>query len=337
MKITHFIGVDVSKKTLDAALLDQSGQVKKQSKIGNNKKSINEYFEGLKKENGSFRMEATLVCLEHTGIYTNILLDWLAQAGATVCLESPLQIKRSMGIQRGKNDKVDAYRIANYAFKNLKDLRFWKPSRPEVQKLKALLTARERYIRISNQLEVPLSEGDGFMDAATQKELRKSSKGSIKAIKKSIDMTDSQIEKLLKGDTALKKQYDLATSVTGIGTIIAANMIATTNEFQDMTDPKKYSSYAGVAPFGHTSGTSVKGRPHVSKLANMKIKTLLTLGALSAIQHSPEMKTYYERKVAEGKEKMSVVNVVRNKLISRVFVCITQQRPYEKIYKRALA
>lgn len=337
MKITHFVGVDVSKKTLDAALLDQSGQAKKQSKLGNNKKSIEEYFEGLKKEDSSFRMGTTLVCLEHTGIYTNILLDWLAQAGAIVCLESPLQIKRSIGIQRGKSDKVDACRIAAYAFDNLRKLRFWKPSRPEVQRLKALLTARERYVRICNQLEVPFNEGEGFMDTATQKALLKSSRASIKAIKKSIATADSQIEKLIAGDTTLKKQFDLATSVTGIGPIIAANMIATTNEFQNITDPKKYASYAGVAPFGNTSGTSVKGKPKVSKLANMTIKSLLTMGAISAIQHSPEMKSYYERRVALGKEKMSVVNVVRNKLISRVFVCITQQRPYEKEYKHTLA
>jgi transposase len=72
-------------------------------------------------------------------------------------------------------------------------------------------------------------------------------------------------------------------------------------------------------------------------LANMDIKKLLYLGATSAIQHSQELKGYYERKVAEGKKKMSVINAVRNKLISRAFACIRDQRPYEKIYKHTLA
>jgi transposase len=337
MKITHFIGVDASKKNLDFALLNQKGETVKLSKMENSEVGIQEYFEGLKKSDSTFQFANTVVCMEHTGIYTNILLDYLAKEETNICLEMALQIKRSIGIQRGKSDKVDAHRIAEYAFAKGEKLRLWQPTRPEVHKLKALLTLRERLVRISGQLEVPLNELGAFVDVATQKMLRKSSDASIKAIKKSIGKADSAIEKLIQGDVILKKQFDLATSVTGIGPVIAANLIATTNEFKTITDPKKYACYAGVAPFGYTSGTSVKVKPHVSNLANMTIKSLLNLGATSAIQHSPEMKAYYERKLAQGKEKMSVINAVRNKLISRVFVCITQQRPYEKIYKHVLA
>ena len=206
-----------------------------------------------------------------------------------------------------------------------------------LQKLKALLTMRERFIRVCTQLEVPLNEGDGFTDPAIQKLLIASSKSAIKAMKKSIVKADQKIAEVIGQDQVLKKQFDLATSVTGVGPVIAANMIVTTNEFKCITEAKKYACYSGVAPFGNTSGTSVKGKPRVSKLANMTMKKLLNMGAVSAIQHSGELKAYYERKIEAGKKPMSVINAVRNKLISRVFACIRDQRPYEKLYNPGLA
>jgi transposase len=337
MENKYFIGVDVSKKTLDLEVLDQAGELQKKTKLSNDEKSIAIFFDELIKEDPFFDIKTTLVCLEHTGIYANVLLVFFAKAGASICIEMALQIKNSQGMQRGKSDQVDAHRIAQYAFKNRNEIRLWKPTRPQVQKLKALLTLRDRLVRIGNQLEVPLKEGDGFIDAAIQKELRASSKASVRAVQKDIEKVEKAIDRLIGQDETLKKQFDLVTSVTGIGPIIAYNMIVTTNEFKSITEAKKYACYAGVAPFENTSGTSVKGKPRVSKLANMDIKKLLYLGATSAIQHSQELKSYYERKVAEGKKKMSVINAVRNKLISRAFACIRDQRPYEKIYKHPLA
>lgn len=333
----HFIGVDISKKTLDMEVLNHSGEIQKKSKLGNDEKSMIDFFDGLIQEDPSFKWGTTIVCLEHTGIYANILLGFLVKMKTNICIEMALQIKNSQGMKRGKSDQIDAHRIAQYVFKNQHEVRLWAPTRPQVQKMKALLTLRERLVRISNQLEVPLNEGDGFIDLSIQKELQASSKASIRAVQKDIEKVERGIDELIRQDATLKKQFDLLTSVTGIGSIIACNMIVTTNEFKSITEAKKYACYAGVAPFENTSGTSVKGKPRVSKLANMDIKKLLYLGATSAIQHSQELKGYYERKVAEGKKKMSVINAVRNKLISRAFACIRDQRPYEKIYKHTLA
>ena len=141
----------------------------------------------------------------------------------------------------------------------------------------------------------------------------------------------------MKSDSNLNQQVKIATSVTGIGPIIAANMIITTNEFRDITEAKKFSCYSGVAPFEHSSGTSIKRKSRVSHLANKKMKSLLHLGARSAVLASPELKLFYQRKIAEGKAPLSVLNAVCNKLISRVFVCIKQQRLYEKNYQPNLA
>lgn len=130
--------------------------------------------------------------------------------------------------------------------------------------------------------------------------------------------------------------FGIITSVQAIGTQTAAQLIIPTNEFKDIRDSKKFACYSGFAPFPKESGL-FKGKNRVSPMANKKMKMLLHMAALVAIVHNSDLKTYYERKVAEGKIKMSVINAVRNKLIHRIFTCVNQNRKYENIYVNALA
>ena len=162
-------------------------------------------------------------------------------------------------------------------------------------------------------------------------------KKTLNAVQTDIERIEQAIEQVVKEDSQLSEQCTLATSVPGIGTITALNMIVATSEFKRIAEAKKFACYAGVAPFEHTSGSSIRGRTRVSKMANMTLKKLLHLAAMSAIQYCEEMKAFYQRKVAAGKNKMSVINAVRNKLISRVFACINNKRMYQKIYQNALA
>ena len=130
--------------------------------------------------------------------------------------------------------------------------------------------------------------------------------------------------------------FGLVTSVTGIGAVTATQIILTTNEFKDINDPKKYACYAGVAPFTRESGV-MKGKSRVSHMANKTVKTLLHLAAMTAIQYNEDLKKFYERKTMEEKKnKMSVLNAVRNKLIARIFACVNQNRKYDKTYVNSL-
>jgi transposase len=334
METLYFLGIDVAKNMFQAALtVDGISMV--EIEVENNAKAIKGYFQGLKTK-FKFSSSQLVVCLEHTGIYTYPILDYLATNKIKVCVESAMQIKRSQGIKRGKSDKVDAQRIAQYAFKNFKELRFWKPQRPVLQKLKALLVTRERLIRTKIQLEIPLNE-QGYIEESIRRTLTKSCQSTISALARDIKRIEQTIKSLIREDLPLSEQMRLATSVPGIGMITALNIIISTDEFEKITESKKFACYAGVAPFEHTSGSSVRGKTRVSKIANMNMKKLLHMAAISAIQCSQELGAFYQRKVAEGKNKMSVINAVRNKLISRVFVCIKNKHMYEKNYGHALA
>jgi transposase len=334
LKTHYFLGIDIGKNSFHAAIT-VDGQNYFDQEIDNNASAIKKYFQEIKAK-FMFKPDQLIVCMEHTGIYCYPLLDYLTKQKIRVCVEPALRIKQSQGMQRGKNDKIDSKRIARFAFKNADELTFWQPKREVIQKLRALLVVRERLIKAKTQFEVPVKESKEFIEESIRQLAIKTCKSSITAINKDIKKIDVEVSKLIKGDTQLHGQVKIATSVTGVGPIIAANMIITTNEFKDITEHKKFACYSGIAPFENRSGTSIRGRTQVSHMANKKMKTLLHMGARSAIQHSPEIKEYYHRKLAEGKKPFSVINAVCNKLISRVFVCIKNNRMYEKNYQHAL-
>jgi transposase len=334
METLYFLGIDVSKNKLDTSLtLD--GQHFHEVEVENQAKSIGLFFKGLKKQLSS--LDQLVVCLEHTGVYCQPLLEALVKNQVRVCVEPALQIKQSQGMTRGKNDRIDAQRIALYAMKNKETLAFWKPQRHCIQRLKALLVTRERLVKTKVQLEVPVQECEEFIDQSIRKEMIKHCQQSIRSLQKDVLRIEQAIDQLVKADSILSEQCALATSVPGVGRITALNMIVSTGEFIKIREAKKFACYAGVAPFEHTSGSSIRGKTRVSKMANMTLKRLLHLGAMSAIQCSDELKAFYQRKIAAGKNKMSVINAVRNKLISRVFACITNRRMYQKNYQNSFA
>jgi transposase len=330
METLYFLGIDISKKSFHVALT-ADGINMYQEEVENIAKQIKAFFGSMREKFGISNSQF-IVCIEHTGIYCLPLLDYLVKTGIKVCVEPALQIKKSQGIIRGKSDKVDASRIAQYAYKNQRELRFWKPQRTIIQKVKALLVVRDRLVKTKTQLEVPLRESQEFIEEPIRKMIIKNCKHTLKALEKDILKIEKNIDQLIEEDIPLKQQVAWASSVPGVGKLTALNVIIASGEFQRISEVKKFACYAGVAPFEHTSGSSIKGRTRVSKMANMNVKKLLHLASMSAIQCSEEMKVFYRRKVDEGKNKMSVINAVRNKLISRIFACVKHQRMYQKIY-----
>jgi len=132
----------------------------------------------------------------------------------------------------------------------------------------------------------------------------------------------------------LFKNYKLATSVIGVAFVIASYMLVTTNNFTSFDNGREYACYSGIAPFPYESGSSIKGKTKISNLANKKIKAILSNGANSSALWDPEMKKYYKRKAAEGKDHRLIINSIRCKLVNRVFAVVNRQTPYVSIYQQ---
>jgi transposase len=335
MDYKHFIGIDVSKKWLDFAVVVE-GNVLFHLQVNNSKDGISEFMSQLFKQ-PNYQENTSLFCMEHTGIYNNHLVSFLTKMKTSVCIESGRQIKQSQGIQRGKNDRVDAQRIALYAYKNRNDIRLWTPKREVIVKLKYLLSLRDRLINASKQLSTPVKEDSGFIDKNLTKRIASLSKRTITSLKKDIEAVDDEILQLIQTDVELKRLFAIITSIKGVGAITAVQILITTNEFKDINSPKKFACYCGVAPFEHSSGSSIRGKTRVSQLGNKNVKRLLHMAAMVSVMYNEELKQYYQRKVEAGKNKMLVLNAVRNKLIHRIFSCVKHDRLYENNYQNLLA
>ena len=323
------VGIDISKLTLDAVLLrDGKKESALYQHLNNTVEDIEKLFKSFSKV-PDFSLDKCLICVESTGVYTYPLLSFVAQNNANIWIESGIQIKKSMGVQRGKNDKVDSLRIATYATKNQENIRLWKPANPTITNIKNLSSLRDRLIKSKNILTVPVEEFNQVGDTKTAKLLSKAMQDSLEALEKDIKAIDNQIKTLLDGDLDLKDLFKLVTSVVGIGTQTALALMIYTDGFTLFDDARKLACYAGVAPFVYCSGTSVKGKTRVSKMANMNLKAVLHMASLSAVKFDHQLKNYYERKVAEGKKKMSVLNAVKAKLLHRVMSVVQRKEKYE--------
>lgn len=335
MEFTFFIGIDVSKNELDFAV-GQGGNLLFHKETGNSPVAIRAFIRELASYPG-FEMEKAIFCMEHTGIYNNHVLAQLYKKKTNICLESALQIKSSLGNIRGKNDKVDAIRISEYAFEKREKLRLWQPKREVIQQLIQLSAMRSRLIAAKKMLAVPVKEAIQFFEKRMAGKNASLCARTLSSISEDLDKTNRTIEAVIESDAELKRLFSLITSVDGIGTVAATQILIATNEFKYINNPKKFACYSGVAPFANDSGI-FKGKQRVSHMANKKVKTLLHMSALVAIQHNQDLKNYYQRlTIMEKKNKMSAINAVRNKLILRIFACVNQNRKYEKNYLKTVA
>lgn len=332
---SFFIGIDVSKATLDFAVV-VTNKLLFHYHSTNDKCGIEAFVKQLKAGCPGADFSNSLYCMEHTGIYNNHLLNFLHSKKAKIWLEHPIHIKESLGMIRGKNDKVDAQRIATYAYKNRDEVRLWVPKRAVIQKLDRLTALRNRLIKVRKMMQTPLTDCKDFISKGDLCEARKGCQNTLKALDGDIKKVNQDIQGTIQSDPYLKELYELIESVKGVGPAIATEILIVTNEFKNINEPKKFACHAGVVPFVYASG-QYKGKAKTSNKANKQLKALLHNGAMSAIQHSPEIKAYYLRKTAEGKNEMLVINNVCNKLIHRVFSCVHRKEKYKDFYSPLVA
>jgi transposase len=323
MKKSYIIGVDVSKLKLDLHCYGQSNSLV----ISNDSKGFKNFLRWLKKE-VSKDMSAVMVVMEYTGIYTCRLEQFLEQQEIDYVKRPALDIKRSVGMKRGKTDQADARMISQYGWYRREELKPMKPVSEAQQQLHQLMNYRDKLVADRASYEARINELKEQMGDRLPAQIVASSEYIMEVLTVEIKEVQKAIEEVIENDKGLKVNYDLVKSVKGIGFVTAVHLLIATENFSRFSTARKFACYAGVAPFEHSSGSSIRGRTKVSQLANKKIKSLLTLAAICAVKHDPELKAKHAQKIREGKAKMSVLNMIRFKLIERVFAVIKRQSPY---------
>ena len=325
----EFIGIDVSKLTLDVHLyFNKSHKVFSNDESGF--KSMTKWIKQLVKDSSC----STKYCFEHTGIYSMALSIYLKENNESFYMVSGLAVKRSMGLKRGKTDKTDAFALAKYLFQNESDLSPTKLPTENIQKLQFLLSFRNNLVKQLAGYKTHKKECGSiyYVDNNTIKQVVDQ---NIKNLKESIKQIDNEILSIIQSDNELDETYKNLTSIKGVGPVLGVTMIVITKNFTAFKTSRQLACYAGIVPFEHSSGTSYRGKTRVSSLGNRTLKSSLTMAAISSINYNPEMKIYFNRRVEEGKSKMSTINIVRNKLVSRMFAVVTRKSPYIETCKFA--
>ncbi|AJW61666.1 Transposase IS116/IS110/IS902 family protein [Elizabethkingia miricola] len=315
-----FIGIDISKLTLDIYVKSYSSAQHYQ--IENNTKAIAKFFKSFNNTSN------IIVAMENTGRYNFILYAVLSTMNFSLYVLNPLHLKRSIGLLRGKNDKLESQRICGFIEKYYMDLEPWKSSTLAIQKLSVLRAERRHRIKIKSGLMAQQKDKELLKDIV-DKEMIKLNKAMITLIDKQIKVIEEKMMSIINASIELKDQYQRLQSIPGVGKVLATLMIIKTKGFTDIKSARKMACYSGIAPFEHQSGSSIYYKPRVSTMADMELKKILHLAAMSAIRLKNDLAVYYHRKVQEGKNKMAVLNAVRNKIIHRIYAIIKNNSVYE--------
>ncbi|PZW42341.1 transposase [Mesonia algae] len=322
------VGIDVSKKTIDAYCYH--GQVHKEfvNDIVGYKSLIKWVFKVCKED-------TVFYCFENTGYYSLKLALYLSSQNIVYVEESPLKIKRSSGIVKEKTDVLDACLIARYAWLYREELKPSTVKSTSHLELGRLLALRDQIVRNNAGLKGTLKEMKVLLSSPTTDAGCISLKRSIEYLTKQVTCIEKRIKEIMSEDTSMQKNYELLTSLKGFGLVVASQLIYHTGNFTRFDNWRAFSSYCGTAPFEHRSGTSIHRRKQCHYLGDRKMKSLLSMASVSAIQHDSELRLYYNKKLAEGKDKMLAVNNVRNKLIARAFAVVKRGTPYVVLQQHA--
>ena len=318
-KPLNFIGIDISKNTLDICILQESST--EHFSIPNRPDTVQGFFK-------RFRPQDNHICFENTGKYGWELINVLSKLKLPFYQVNAFHLKRSIGLVRGKDDVVDALRIAQFIQKNHRETPAHQPKHREAERIQILISKRSLLVKQRSQHK-SLKKENAILNNLGLPSLDKQTDKIIDLLNKQILEIENIIEKIIGQNEELLRNHKIVTSIPGIGKIVSWNMIVKTNGYTKISDPRKFACYAGIAPFSQRSGTSINRKAKVSHLADKTIKKLLHMAAMRAIQLDNDLRNYYIRKIEQGKNKMAVLNAIRNKLVHRIFAMVKNQRFYD--------
>ncbi|UIR56599.1 IS110 family transposase [Sphingobacterium sp. SRCM116780] len=313
-------GIDLSKDKFDVNFIDVDGKQKN--------KVVKNVLSGISNFLSTIRSDAVL-CAENTGTYGDLLVFLCNQYDISIALVPGYTLKHSLGLMKGKSDPIDARGLREYGERFYDRLSFKEYQNENILELKQLYTLRSQMVKARKELQTGAhSKGLMPMQSIVSNTL----------LQKALDTLDAQITRaenemytIIKNDAELEQNYLLATSVKGIGPVIATDLIIKTGNFQVIDTARKVASYAGVCPFPNASG-NMMGKSKTSSFADKDLKCLLYMGAKSAIKHNKEYNLYYQHKKLEGKHHYLIMNNVMNKLLRTIYSVVISKTIYSPEY-----
>jgi len=316
---TVWIGLDVSKDTLDACLVRNDGKPLWKS-FSNTPAGYQKLLRWGK------HLVGEAVChfgVEATGAYSLGVAEFLAEAGEYISVLNPARVKYA-GIAAGQINKTDpaaAHTIAQYC--QLHQPPLWKQALPEVQHLNALVR-RLKSVQQMRVMEKNRQQLPGHSSVVEQ-----SIAHTLAFFDKEIAQLQQQIDDHIKNSPALKAERDLLTSIPGIGDIAAQQIMAEMPDVTQFKSAESLAAFAGLAPQEYRSGKSVHKRTKISKAGNAHLRLAVYFPAVAAIRHNPLVKALYERLLAAGKARMAALGAAMRKMLMLVYGVLKNREKFD--------
>jgi transposase len=316
-----FLGIDVSKDTLDVALVDQGA--KPRHKVFPNNATGHAQLVSWLIEQKAGTVHA---CLEATGTWAAGAALALHEAGHRVSLVNPARTHAfaKSQLKRTKTDKADSILIAQFC--QMHQPPAWTPHSDEIQHLQGLVRRIETLEEMLKMEENRL--GSGGICEPVQESLEE----HITYLKQQIDKTRRQIKDHIDHNPDLKGQAKLLESIPGIGATTAALLLAELGDISHFVNARQVAAFAGLVPCIRESGTSVRGRSRLSKVGSPRLRKSLYFPAITALRFNPLIKAQGKRLSANGKSKMLIIGAAMRKLLHLAYGVLKSQQPFDPAF-----
>ena len=330
MATTFYVGIDVASATFVACVIQAPARVVVQPESFANDTAGYDALEAWLAKHGVTPAQGVL-CMEATGVYGEGLAYHLAAHDWWLAVAPPLHVKQAFSPSGHKTDAVDSRQIGEYAARFHDHLRRFVPQKALLEQIKVLLQMREQYVR---QKTAHLNARHALKRKVVRTPLAEAlHEQSIAQLKQHIQTIEAEIRQLLDQDPDLRQKIALLLTIPGVGFLLASHLVILTAYMHDPFNPKAVAAHLGLAPFEHSSGSSVRRRSSSRHFGPPAVRKLLHLAARSRCTHHPASRDYYQRKVCAGKPKPLVLNNLANRLIRVICAVLRTRQPYLPDYR----
>jgi len=326
-----FVGIDVAADSFVASIYTgiNATEAPRTAAFANDQDGFEVFAEWLSTHGA--RLDCSIICLEDTGVYSEALCHDIYRRGLPLAVEDPLRVQRAFKTSANKTDPTDAQQIAEYAYRYEDQLRFWEPPEAIVEHVRVLLRAREQFSR-------DLVAKKNLLKTTRRKEVRtpfaeEMLEASIRELKAKTRRIRDEIWRLVRTDRQLTETMMLLRSIPGVGPVLSAHLLVTTNAFQRTPTSRQLAAFIGICPYKHQSGTSVQKQATSRRYGPPVLRKLLYLAALTLKKYVPRFEHYYLRKRAEGKPPKLILNNMANKLVRIICAVLRDRQPYYETHR----
>ncbi|HSW13611.1 MAG TPA: IS110 family transposase [Solimonas sp.] len=317
------LGIDVAKAKLDAALWIAATRKWYACKVDNDGAGIHKLLTWMAAKSGR-PVGDICVVLEATGVYHEAAAQALHDAGCKVVIANP---KRARDFAKGlgllsKTDTIDARALARYG--ELGEAQAWQPPPPEVRMLRALLA---RLAAVEEDLRREENRWEKAQISDTPEIVRDSLQRSLETLHLERKRLRRAIDDHHDQHPGLKAERELLMTIPAVGKASADQLLCLLRG-RTLGSARQAAALSGLVPVEYTSGTSVRGRPRLSKQGNPKLRAVLYMASIVALKHNPELRAIYDRLVASGKVKMAALGALMRHIVHIAFGMLKHQQPY---------